>query len=121
MESKSIKVEVFLAKAQRAEPIGFANILLRDLLESNTTSIQTDSNRQPVIKQITNIISIKDNRVRIGSFSYKIRMRKPMNEALRWYKEKEGLTIAPPKYAATEGIIHPILLKKFITVRVEEC
>ena len=44
-----------------------------------------------------------------------------MNEALRWYKEKEGLTIAPPKYAATEGIIHPILLKKFITVRVEEC
>ncbi len=121
MESKSMKVEVFLAKAQRAEPIGFANILLRDLLESNTTSIQTDSNRQPVIKQITNIISIKDNWVRIGSFSYKIRMRKPMNEALRWYKEKEGLTIAPPKYAATEGIIHPILLKKFITVWVEEC
>ena len=43
-----------------------------------------------------------------------------MNEALRWYKEKEGLTIAPPKYAATDGIIQPIVMKKFITIRVEE-
>ena len=75
-----------------------------------------DSAKQPVINMILYIVSIKDPQVRIGQFKYKMRMRKPMNEALRWYREKHDMTLAPAKFSATEGILKPIHIKKFISI-----
>ena len=111
-----IKLEIFLSKAQRAEPIGTAFIYLRDLVEVESRPANTS--KQQVIHSFAQVCSVKDNRVRIGAIKYKIRMRKSLKEALRWYNEKNDLLIQPERILDGGIVAHS--LKKVVSISVVE-
>lgn len=81
-----MKIEIFWSKAQRAELIGSGHILLRDLIAADHR--MTEGSKTAVISNICHIQSVKDKSVRIGTVGYKLRMRKSLSEAMRWYREK---------------------------------
>jgi len=104
LQSHRIKLELFLNKSQRVKKIGFANIVLRELIERDYDT--ADGMKSPIITGIINIMSSANPALRIGSIKYKMRMRKSLNEALRWFREKHDLTIAQRPKRVTQQYLN---------------
>ena len=115
LQSHRVKLELFLNKSQRVKKIGFANIVLRELIERDYDT--PDGMKSPVITGIINIMSSANPALRIGSIKYKMRMRKSLNEALRWFREKNDLNVAQrPK-----RVTHQYLTTKVIAINIIRC
>jgi hypothetical protein len=93
LKTKSIRVEIFLLKAQKAEAIAFAEITLLELLE--TDDKLTDGSKSIVHHNKVSVFSSKDTTKRLGQIKYKLRMRKSLKAALKWYKEHIELDSLP--------------------------
>ena len=115
LQTNRIKVEVFLSKAQKVKKIGFANITLREIVERDYDTM--DGMKTPVISGIINISSSADPSLRIGVIKYKMRMRKTLNEALKWFREKNELNIAQRSKKVTQKY----LATKVISINVIRC
>lgn len=88
-ETKHIKLEVFITKTTKAEPLGFIYVPLNDLLIAE--SKLTKGSKSSIIHSMAYIVSAKDPTKKLGQLRYKIRMRKTLAEALKWFKEKKDL------------------------------
>ena len=115
LQSHRVKLELFLNKAQRVKKIGFANIVLRELIERDYDT--ADGMKSPIITGIINIMSSANPALRIGSIKYKMRMRKSLNEALRWFREKNDLNVAQRPKRVTQQYLHT----KVIAINVIKC
>ena len=115
LQSHRVKLELFLNKSQRVKKIGFANIVLRELIERDYDT--PDGMKSPVITGIININSSANPALRIGSLKYKMRMRKSLNEALRWFREKNDLNIAQ----CPKRVTQQYLTTKVIAVNIIRC
>lgn len=100
LQSNRIKLELFLNKSQKVKKIGFANVALRELIERDYDTIE--GMKSPIITGVININSSADPSLRIGVIKYKMRMRKSLNEALRWYREKNALNTAQRSKKVTQ-------------------
>ena len=89
LETKSVKLEIFITKAAKAEPLGFVTIPLNDLIISD--SKLTSGSKSAVVHNTGYIVSAKDPSRKLGMIRFKLRMRKTLAEALKWYKEKQAL------------------------------
>jgi hypothetical protein len=49
------------------------------------------SNRTPVIEKTLRIMGIKDDSVVVGTIKLKMRMRKPLSQAVRYFREKNEI------------------------------
>ena len=115
LQSNRVKLELFLNKSQKVKKIGFANVTLREIIERDYDTIE--GTRTPIITGIININSSANPSLRIGSIKYKMRMRKSLNEALRWYKEKNDLNTAQRSKKITQQYLHT----KIIAISVIRC
>jgi hypothetical protein len=60
----------------------------------------------------------------IGKIFYKMRMRKPIDEAIRWYQQKRALRISKdPSSLAMGGVVDgkPKGRSKIVTIQVLRC
>lgn len=89
LETKAIKLEVFVTKSTKAEPLGFIYVPLNDLIISE--SKLTSGSKSSIIHNVAYVVSAKDPSKKIGQLRYKIWMRKTLAEALWWFKEKKDL------------------------------
>jgi hypothetical protein len=86
LDSQVLKLEVYLSKAENAEIIGVANILLRELLQLN----HRDASKSKVVSSITDIVSTAKEDVTIGSIKFKMRLRLNANQAIKFFLEKKN-------------------------------
>ena len=88
LENNNAKMEVFINRAQNAIKIGTAQINLNAILEKNSTA------------QVAEIIfeaapgSDIGHGLSIGTIHYKMRMRKPIDNALTAYTAKKNLMLS---------------------------
>jgi hypothetical protein len=115
LQSNRVKLELFINKSQKVRKIGFANIALRELIERDYDTL--DGMKTPIITGIININSSANPSLRIGSIKYKMRMRKSLNEALRWFREKNELNTAQRSKKVTQQYLHT----KIIAINVIRC
>lgn len=80
---------MFITKASKAEPLGHILVPLNDILIAD--SKLTSGSKSAVIHNTAYVISEKDATRKLGAIRYKLRMRKTLAEALKWYKEKIDL------------------------------
>lgn len=115
LQSNRVKLELFLNKSQKVKKIGFANITLRELIERDYDTLE--GMKSPIITGIININSSANPALRIGSIKYKMRMRKSLNEALRWFREKHDLNTAQRSKKVTQQY----LSTKIIAINIIQC
>jgi hypothetical protein len=114
LQGNRVKLEIFINKAQRVQKIGFGNVALRELIERDYDTME--GMKAPVINGLINIMSSANPSLRIGSIKYKMRMRRSLNEALKWYREKNDLTVAEPG-KVTQKIINT----KVVAINILSC
>ena len=88
LENEKIVVEVYSLRDNDQKIIGKGEIVLKKLLDieySNENSIKQISSEVP-------IFYINDENLKIATLYYKMRMRKPLTEALKWYHEENKLS-----------------------------
>lgn len=69
--------------------IGRSEILLKDLIERE---IITSNSKTPLIQQWTKVYAIgQENAQPIGTIKYKMRLRKPIHESMRFFREKNEI------------------------------
>lgn len=101
LESENISVDVYYIKDNVQAILGKAKISLFDILESeNPTNNKFLSanlenglitNLTRVINNVCTIYYAKDPTLKIGTIHYKMRMRQPILEVIKWYREKNQM------------------------------
>lgn len=115
LQTNRIKLELFLNKSQKAKKIGFANVALRELIERDYDTME--GMKSPIITGLININSSANPSLRIGMIKYKMRMRKSLNEALRWFREKHDLNTAMRSKKVTQQYLNT----KIIAIQIVRC
>ena len=115
LESESISIDIYYIKDNVQAILGKAKISLLDILESENPSsnklagagLQNGiwNNLTRAINSVSTIYYAKDQNMKIGSLHYKMRMRNPILEVIKWYREKNQMLreISP---------IHDVTLKR---------
>ena len=88
LERDGITFEANSARGQQHVTFGEGRIPLKELLERAGPMSET-SNRTSIIEAAAPVVSVSDQKTSIGVIRYKLRMRLPLSEALRWYREKQ--------------------------------
>ena len=81
LESEFINIEIYSLRDNVQTIFGKGKISLKELIEIEK-SPQSSSR---VINSICSLYYIKDQNLKIASIHYKMRMRKPLSETLKWY------------------------------------
>ena len=84
LESDYMNVEVYYLKDNIQAILGVGKIPLVDLV---TIENSTKTNSR-VINNVCSIYYINDNSLKVASIHYKMRMRSPLSEILKWYYEQ---------------------------------
>ena len=88
LENEKIMVEVYSLRDNDQKIIGKGEIVLKILLDMENSNEYT-------IKQISSeipIFYINNENLKIATLYYKMRMRRPLTEALKWYHEENKLS-----------------------------
>lgn len=98
LESENISIDIYYMKDNTQSILGKAKISLYDILENENpnknklNSMQFNNNNLTrVINNVTTIYYGKDPTLKIGTLHYKMRMRQPILEVIKWYREKNQM------------------------------
>jgi len=97
LESENILIDVYYIKDNIQTIFGKAKISLFGILESenpNSEKIKGAINLSNLTRVINNVSSIyyaRDQTLKIGTIHYKMRMRQPILEVIKWYREKNQM------------------------------
>lgn len=101
LESENISIDIYYIKDNIQSILGKAKISLYDILESENPSsnkfnqISSENNYTNnltrVINSVCTIYYAKDQTLKIGTIHYKMRMRQPILEVIKWYREKNQM------------------------------
>jgi Ca2+-binding EF-hand superfamily protein len=123
LEKDFITLEVHASKGNKHVTFAIGKISLKEIL--NRTSPLADANtRTSMIESAVTLLNVKDNRTSMGVLRYKLRMRYPLSEALRWYKEKQDIVeIVHPKIHALDTSFQPTKpsLRRTLVVTIFRC
>lgn len=109
LESDNILIDIYYIKDNIQVLLGRGKIPLKQIIELENTNNNFDNSLASQQRRVTNGICqlyySKDENLLIGSMHYKMRMRSPMSEIIKWYKDRNQLIreISP---------VHDIMLKK---------
>ena len=88
LQKNTLKLDVYLSKNNAAVHLGRAEISLRELVESGGG--QSSSWKTPVVQKTVRVMSVRGEQM-IGNMRFKMRMRKPVSEAIRYFREKNEI------------------------------
>jgi len=103
METEYIYIEILYIKNNVQALLAKAKIPLMQILQAEDPSLsnlqygtKTNSfNNQRVFSRVINnvcqIFYVKDDKMVVGNLHYKMRMRQPLTEIIKWYREKEQM------------------------------
>jgi len=89
LQKQPLKMDIYISRNNAAVHMGHCEIMLRDLIEREATHI---SSKTPLIQKFENVFATGVNgKVIIGTIKYKMRLRKPIKESMRYYQEKQEI------------------------------
>lgn len=113
LEKNVMTLEFFVTRAQNAVKVGTAKVLLGKVLERDSTFQAQEIVYDP---------SGGDMGFVIGKVIYKMRMRKSMDEALRWYQQKRALKVSKdPSNAILATKQVGAMRSKVVTIQILKC
>ena len=112
METEFFKIEIYASLGQELPLIGKCLVPLKDLIFKNQTALPGVS---AVLNTCESFFS-PDSSERIGSIMVKLRMRHPIIEAIRWYREKMDLYSIPAPGIGGEYDLVPQSKKLIINI-----
>jgi hypothetical protein len=121
VQRQSLKLDVFISKSNAAIHLGQATVQLRELWERET-ALQEASGKSPVITQTVRVIANGlggAQNVTVGNLQVKLRMRKPLTEAARFFREKNEIKNLTSTAGRGAGDFGP--RRKMISVNVIGC
>jgi len=115
LEKQVLTLEFFLTRAQNAVKIGTAQVSLAKLLEKDG-SFQA----QEILFNPTGAAHAGYS---IGRVIYKMRMRKPIEEAVKWFQQKRALRLSRDPQAQALGQAEGVVRgrSKVVTIGVGRC
>ena len=120
LQKDYLKLDVYISKNNSVIHLGHCRVLLRELIERERP-IQDISSKTPVIEKTVRVIGKGD--VHVGNVKIKMRMRKPLSQAVRYFREKNELDNikALDVGAGVSGVISGGSRKKNITIQIVGC
>jgi Ca2+-binding EF-hand superfamily protein len=104
LEKGFIYIEGHASKGDSHVTFSRTQIPLNELLYRGGATSELN-NKTGVVEGMSTYLSNFDGKTSIGSQAYKIRMRYPLSEAMRWYREKEEIVeLSNPKQYALDTI-----------------
>ncbi|CAG9333007.1 unnamed protein product [Blepharisma stoltei] len=123
LEKDYIYIEAHINKGDSHLTFARAKVPLVELLER--AGPMSDANMKPgIIESACTFVSAFDGRTSVGVQTFKLRMRHPLSEALRWFKEKQEIVeLSNPKQYALETVYaaDPNLKERSLMVTVFRC
>jgi hypothetical protein len=77
-------MDVYISKNNAAVHLGKCEIMLRELIEREAAHVES---KTPLIQNWVKVFAGTDQRP-IGTIKYKMRLRKPIQESMRYFREK---------------------------------
>jgi hypothetical protein len=107
LQKNTVKLDVYISKNNAAIHLGHAEVYLRDLIERETP-MQDVTGRTPVIAKPVRVFGAKNTHTNteqhLGILKLKMRLRKPVGEAVRYFRERNEIeTIKAMDMARTAG------------------
>jgi First C2 domain of RPGR-interacting protein 1 len=117
MQRNTLKVDIYISKNNAAVHLGHAEINLRELIERET-AVHDAAWRTPVVQKTVRVFGAnKGVDQMIGNLRFKMRMRKPISEAARYFREKNEIE----NLKTLEGTTSSASRKKLVTIQVVAC
>lgn len=113
IQRNTMKMDIYISKNNAAVHLGRAEINLRELVEREV-GVQDAAWRTPVVQKTVRIMGARGDQL-IGNLRFKMRMRKPISEAARYFRERNEIE----NLKAFEGTTAS--RKKLITIQVVGC
>lgn len=85
LQKQHLKLDIYISKNNSAIHLGHAEIALREIIEREH-AVQEASGKTPIIERSVRIIGAKTDQF-IGALRFKMRMRRPIQEAIRYYRQ----------------------------------
>ena len=101
LDSEYINIDIYSLRDNVQNIFGKGKISLKELIEVENSP--QSSTR--VINSICSVYYIKDPNLKIASIHYKMRMRKPLSDALKWYN-------AQNKFIREKNPLHNVVISK---------
>ena len=101
LESEYIYIDIYSLRDNAQNIFGKGKISLKELIQAEKSNQSTSR----VINSIVSLYYISDPNLKIASIHYKMRMRKPLIETLKWYD-------AQTQFIKEKDPIHNILISK---------
>lgn len=125
LEKGHVALEAVATKEQGQVLLGSGRIMLLELIKRAGTGYVT-SDHGAVIEGVCSLQRTGEIQATVGVCKYKLRMRHPLSEALRWYREKEEIVSVghPLAYLldkVTKMEERTEVKKRTLEVRVERC
>lgn len=116
LQKQPLKMDIYISKNNSAVHMGHADILLKPLIEREASTVDS---KTPLIQSWVHVYSpgAENSGRPIGQIKYKMRLRKPIQESMRYYREKAEIqnmtraaqmnvgTLAPPKRLVTIQVL----------------
>ena len=101
LESEYIYIDIYSLRDNVQSIFGKGKISLKELVEVEKSSQSTTR----VINSIVSLYYVSDPNLKVASIHYKMRMRKPLEEALKWY-------LAQTQFIRENNPVHNLLISK---------
>ena len=101
LESEYIYIDIYSLRDNVQSIFGKGKISLKELVEVEKSAQSTTR----VINSIVSLYYVSDPNLKVASIHYKMRMRKPLEEALKWY-------LAQTQFIRENNPVHNLLISK---------
>ena len=122
LENGSVKLEAHAMKGDSHITFAKAEVPLKELV-NRPSAVSEANTRTTVVESAASFVSYFDNKSSLGIFRYKLRMRYPLKEALRWYREKQEVVelTHPQQYALQTVYSQETPKQRTLVVNVFRC
>ena len=124
LQKQTVKIDVYISKNNAAVHLGHAEVFLRELIERETPLQDANTFKTPVIQKPIRIFGARNTHTNteqhIGILKLKMRLRRPVGEQVRYYRERNEIeTLKTMDIArATGSTVTLNQRKKMITIQV---
>ena len=116
LQRNTLKMDVYISKNNAAVHLGRAEINLREMVEREV-AVHDAAWRTPVVQKTIRVMGVRGDQM-IGNIKFKMRMRKPISEAARYFRERSEIENMKAFDASGAGANSR---KKLITIQVVGC
>jgi hypothetical protein len=114
LQRQPLKLDIYISRNNSAVHMGHAEVILRSLIERESMS----SAKTPLIQDFITVYGVgADGNKAIGTIQYKMRLRKPIQESMRYYREKADIQNMTRAAQNNTGALAPAKLE--VTIKVK--